>query len=153
MTPAEARLRGVVRSAIQEYDRDAHQSWVESHVTSPGFPDLDVCSNGRVRQVELKVTKVGGEIVIRPTQYRWFKDRVRAGSNPLMWVAHEKWHIIVPGFMVWGLDNVNTLLDALCEIPNMMNLNKNMPAYQSDVKFHMFTNPVDAVRHIFEYIK
>ncbi len=117
----ENDLRDVVRNAFNRAFPGCHQSWVESHETSPGFPDLDVCAGGAERKVELKIVKAKGAIEIRPTQYRWFKDRVKAGGRPVMWVEHEDWHYIVDGMSVSLLDNIKQIIGAREGQPTRIN--------------------------------
>jgi hypothetical protein len=69
-------------------------SWVESPFTSPGIPDMSYCYAGIEGWIELKAFP---NIYIRPTQVRWFKDRVAAGGFPLLLVqSYAKYHL-VPG--------------------------------------------------------
>lgn len=84
MIRAEDWLRDQIRAAFK--GRGAHLSWIESHETSAGFPDLDYMMKGVGTQIELKVTKANGAIKIRASQYSWFRDRVRAGGLPYLWV-------------------------------------------------------------------
>lgn len=93
---SEDKLREVVRAAFL-IPKGVHQSWIETHATCPGFPDLEICYSGLSQHIELKVTDKEGAIKIRPTQYRWFKDQVRAGGKPLLWVMHSGMHYIFQG--------------------------------------------------------
>ena len=94
----ENELRGMIQKAVEKLD--GHISWIESHATSAGFPDADICIDGAIIQAELKVEKSNGDIEIRPTQYRWFKDRVDAGGLPVLIVGTDNGFWLVPGHMV-----------------------------------------------------
>lgn len=80
--------------------RGGHLSWVESHATSAGFPDVDCCHLGKIAQIELKVVKAKGKIEIRPTQYRWFKDRHKAGGEPVMLIGFDDGFYVLPATSV-----------------------------------------------------
>lgn len=94
----EEDLRKIVGSEVAR--RKGHPSWIESHMTSAGFPDLDACIGGGIIQVELKIEKPSGKVVIRPTQYKWFRDRVAAGGNPVMLIGRLGRFYAVHGSMV-----------------------------------------------------
>jgi len=102
----EADLRTEVGSALSKMHPKAHLSWIESPVTSAGFPDLDCCVEGRVVQIELKVVKKGGGIEIRPTQYRWFKDRAKAGGQPVMLIGDDDCYYVLPAVSVSEPDGI-----------------------------------------------
>lgn len=84
-------LREQLKTAFKGFG--AHVSWIESHETSAGFPDLDFMCKGQGTQIELKVTKKDGSIKIRAGQYAWFRDRARAGGSPYMWVFDNETHL------------------------------------------------------------
>lgn len=69
-------------------------SWVESHYTSPGIPDLNYCCNGIEGWVELKA---GPDLEVRATQVMWMEDRVSAGGFPLFLVKWGDVFMVVPG--------------------------------------------------------
>lgn len=89
----ENDFRKLIQGAVEK--EGGHLSWIESHMTSAGFPDADFCVNGVLVQAELKVKKANGDLEIRPTQYRWFKDRVAAGGRPVMLIGtdHGFWFV------------------------------------------------------------
>lgn len=60
-----------------------HFSRVESHEQSAGIPDVDYCILGVENHVELKYGKEKRP-KIRPTQVKWFRDRVKAGGHPYL---------------------------------------------------------------------
>ena len=85
---------------------DSHMSCIESPITSPGIPDVDFCVNGKEVKVEFKYSANGLGPEIRPTQVRWFKKRLKAGSNPWLMAkiyVDEEWLY----FLVKGMDIVD----------------------------------------------
>lgn len=96
----EDELRVGVADAFKALFPTGHLSWVESHLTSAGFPDADCCANGTIMQIELKIVKAKGGIAIRPTQYRWFKDRAKAGGNPIMLIGDGGCYYVLPASSV-----------------------------------------------------
>lgn len=87
MADKEARLREKLRAA---FPPRAHLTWVESHLTAQGVPDLNYEYRGCHGWVELKfMAEEDKEVEIRPAQYAWFRARVRAGGEPLMLVEME----------------------------------------------------------------
>ena len=61
-----------------------HFSRVESHESSAGIPDVDFCIAGVEGHVELKFGNGSKHPNIRPTQAKWFRDRVRKDGKPWM---------------------------------------------------------------------
>lgn len=89
---------------------------VESPLVSAGVPDLNVCGQGIHEWIELKAMQVGEtKISIRPTQYAWFRDRIRAGGNPMLvvWIDHMQGCLFVPGEHIEKLDMKKALADHL----------------------------------------
>lgn len=107
----EDTLRKLIKASLKNSFPKAHASWVESHATSPGFPDLDACHDGMLMQAELKVVKEGGKLEIRPTQYRWFKDRLAAGGNPVMIIGDDDLFYVIPGAAVVNPTHLRTMDD------------------------------------------
>ncbi len=108
----EEDLRAEVGNEFKSQHPKGHISWVETHATAAGFPDIDCCAEGQIAQIELKVVKKGGKIEIRPTQYRWMKDRVKAGGSPVMLIGHDDGYYILPGVSVFepeALTNVSQI--------------------------------------------
>jgi len=56
-----------------------HVSHVESPITSPGIPDLNLSRRGTDLWIELKVRKRGG-VQMRPPQRLWHRRRAEAGG-------------------------------------------------------------------------
>lgn len=63
---------------------NAHVSHIESHLTSAGIPDLNICSCGNEMWIELKVMNSKKPPKMRPTQKKWHVDRREAGG--VSWV-------------------------------------------------------------------
>ena len=61
-----------------------HFSRVESHESSAGIPDVDFCIAGVEGHVELKFGTDTKAPKIRPTQAKWFRDRVKEEGKPWM---------------------------------------------------------------------
>ena len=88
------RVKRLIKDAKDTYNSDVHVSWVESHDTSIGIPDLNYCS-GRVEGwLELKA---GPDIEVRASQVRWMKDRIKAGGHPLFLIEWGNMFLIIPG--------------------------------------------------------
>lgn len=69
-----------------------HVCRVETHSTALGQPDLNVCFDGVESNIELKhvaAVRMKKGIVVRPSQYRWFRARIKAGGNPWFIVGFE----------------------------------------------------------------
>jgi len=75
-------------------DTRLHISWVESHDTAIGIPDLNYCYCGVDGWLELKC---GPEIEVRAAQKIWFEERIKAGGYPLFLIQYDDLFIIVPG--------------------------------------------------------
>lgn len=70
-----------------------HWSRIESHATSLGVPDVNVCHQSQDVWIELKQ---GDDAEIRPSQYRWIKDRLNEGAKNI-WILHHQEDL---GFML-----------------------------------------------------
>lgn len=107
---SENDLRQEVKRAFQ--NTGAHLSWIESHATASGFPDLEICHRGISQQIELKYAKEDGDIKIRKSQYLWFRQRVKAGGTPLLWVkTFSGDHFLVPGPLVYEPKPITNVAD------------------------------------------
>ncbi|QRE00548.1 hypothetical protein [Burkholderia phage BCSR129] len=106
---SEAKLREDVKKAFK--GTGAHLSWIESHATAAGFPDLELCHEGVSQQIELKYADATGKVKIRQTQYQWFRQRVKAGGAPLLWVYNGYHHYLVPGALVSDPTPIRTMAD------------------------------------------
>lgn len=56
-----------------------HVSHVESPITSPGIPDLNLSKNGKELWIEIKIWRRG--INMRPPQRKWHRERAAHGSK------------------------------------------------------------------------
>ena len=91
----ENALRKGVKRVISSLDNSPlHVSWVESHDTAIGIPDLNYCCEGVEGWIELKCAP---NIEIRAAQVIWFENRIRAGGHPLFLVEIEDMFLVVPG--------------------------------------------------------
>ena len=75
-------------------DSNLHLSWIESHSTSIGAPDLNYCYYGTHEWMELKC---GPDIDVRAAQVVWMEDRIIAGGFPLFLIQYGDIYSIVPG--------------------------------------------------------
>lgn len=71
-----------------------HLTWVESHATSLGIPDLNYCYYGVDGWLELKA---GPNIDIRPAQVLWMKEHIVAGGHPLFLIQWSDLFMVIPG--------------------------------------------------------
>lgn len=76
-----------------------HLSWIESHSTAIGFPDINYCLYGVEGELELKA---GPDIDVLASQVVWFKERLKAGGWPLFLIQWGDVYMIVPG--CWASD-------------------------------------------------
>jgi hypothetical protein len=91
----ENGLREIIRKALKKLQMPGiSMSWVESHSTSPGIPDISYCCYGVEGWIELKC---GPGIEVRPSQVLWMEERIKAGGSPLFLVQWEDTFYIVPG--------------------------------------------------------
>lgn len=103
---SEAKFVEEIICEFTAIDSDIHISEVESHISSPGIPDLDVCSQGKEIHLEIKHSDNGVMPSIRPTQKKWFNRRVAAGGKP--WVLArildkktKQWlTMLIPGHLI-----------------------------------------------------
>ncbi|MBW2637434.1 MAG: hypothetical protein JRC86_07945 [Deltaproteobacteria bacterium] len=66
-----------------------HASNVESGLTSAGIPDVDYCVEGIVGHVEVKHYRKTKPLHLnapdmKPSQVKWFRDRIKAGEMPMI---------------------------------------------------------------------
>lgn len=59
-----------------------HVSRVEAAESAAGIPDLDYCVDGIESDIELKYGNALKKPELRPSQVRWFRDRIKAGGKP-----------------------------------------------------------------------
>lgn len=101
---SEAKLVAEFKEAVEFLHKTAHMSEVESHLTSAGIPDVDLCIDGEEFHLEFKHSATNAPPKIRPSQVKWFKKRVAAGGNPWI-VAHLEGLgvLLIPGCFVGDL--------------------------------------------------
>ena len=93
----ESALRQKIKDCVKciiSAGHPMHLSWIESHATSAGVPDVNYCCYGVEGWLELKA---GPDIEVRSTQVRWFRDRIAAGGWPLFLIQWGECFIAVPG--------------------------------------------------------
>lgn len=76
------------RTRITEYaeGKGWHVSNIESHMSSPGIPDMNIFARGRGDfWFELKVASLQGVVKMRPTQKAWHRARHECGGSS--WVV------------------------------------------------------------------
>ena len=105
---SELRFRKYVVDNIENrYGYGCHISLVESHSSSPGMPDLDICIDGLEFKLELKYSYGNKQPELRPTQVAWFRRRTKAGGRAwLLWHKEGKNYrvfYLIPGKKVPGL--------------------------------------------------
>jgi hypothetical protein len=106
------------REVVKLIESDGgHASSVESHATSAGIPDLDFCWDGLEGHIELKFWTVKNNKGLRPSQVRWFRDRIKAGGKPCLLVkTMANIFILVPGTRYRDLQGkVSSLMQAEIE--------------------------------------
>lgn len=132
----EDQLRQRLKSAIKSCGSRAHPSWIESHATSAGFPDLEISRDGQIHHMELKVEKDNGSIVIRPSQFRWIKDQVVIGlTDPWLLVGMKNdMYVLVKG-------------DQIYQKPTIVD---SKTLFDENRAVWSFDSLVDAINHIFE---
>lgn len=69
-------------------------SWIESHATAIGFPDIDYCCYGVEGSLELKA---GPDFEVLASQVTWMRERIGAGGWPLFLIQWGDVYMIVPG--------------------------------------------------------
>jgi len=79
---SEAKLSKTVCGIINTLG--GHVSRVEAAASAAGIPDLDYCLTGKESHIELKYGHSQKMPELRPSQVRWFRDRVKAGGRPFI---------------------------------------------------------------------
>lgn len=93
----ETILREIVKKAVKQLElkgASIHISWIESHATALGAPDLNYCMEGVEGWLELKASP---GIEIRASQILWMKERINSGGYPLFFLRWDNMFLIVPG--------------------------------------------------------
>ena len=93
----ETALRNKLKKLFKSMSNagsSVHLTWVESHATSLGVPDLNYCVDGVEGWLELKA---GPHIDIRASQVIWMKEHIASGGWPLFFISWGNMFLIVPG--------------------------------------------------------
>lgn len=90
----ETLFRTKVKKLFKSMGDAAHISWIESHATALGAPDLNYCIDGVEGWLELKASP---DIEIRASQVTWMKERIKSGGYPLFFLRWDNMFLIVPG--------------------------------------------------------
>lgn len=90
----ETSFRTKVKKAFKEMGAGVHVSWIESHATALGVPDLNYCLDGTEGWLELKASP---DIEIRASQVIWMKEHIKSGGHPLFFFRWDNMFLIVPG--------------------------------------------------------
>lgn len=91
----EKKLRKIVKKCLgSSTSSDFHVSWVESHDTAIGIPDLNYCVRSVEGWLELKC---GPEIEVRAAQVRWMEERIASGGWPLFLIQYGDIFLVIPG--------------------------------------------------------
>lgn len=100
---AEDRFRQAVIRVAQRMG--GHVTYIESHQTSAGVPDLHIFLNGADIWLELKVAGLK-KVRLRPTQRKWHRERREAGGNSWVWVLDPPTGNVlqVPGHVAAGIE-------------------------------------------------
>ena len=115
----ENALRKIVKGLIasSRYTQLA-VSWVESHYTSPGIPDLNYCCNGIEGWLELKA---GPDLEVRASQVIWMEDRVSAGGFPLFLIKWGDVFMVVPGSEAQSIRSNPSRENIMCRASTVWN--------------------------------
>ena len=98
----ESGLRKTVKKALKEV---GHLSWVESHATSAGIPDLNYCIQGYEGWVELK----SGNFEVKASQVIWMEERISNGGHPLFLIEMDDAFFFVCGSQASNLRKNNSV--------------------------------------------
>lgn len=79
-------MRKIVKDLfrLQSQLSPIHISWIESHSTAVGAPDVNYNVNGTEGWIELKYGDENDPGEIRSTQVTWMEDRIAAGGKPIL---------------------------------------------------------------------
>ena len=101
----EGDFRRYVIGRVLKSEPRSQTSYIESHETSAGIPDLNIYMRGRDVWIELKVLSDTKPAKMRPTQKRWHVDRFNSGG--MSWVMTldltQMKLLIIPGNVAAGL--------------------------------------------------
>lgn len=124
--PYEVRNEDDFRRYVAECAADCHVSHIESHLTSAGIPDLNICMRGTELWLELKVMSSRKPPKMRATQKKWHVDRFEHGG--ISWVVTLDLDmmdvLILPGNVAAGLPSNPGIWRAAAMIHPFMDMPK-----------------------------
>lgn len=95
MLKKETALREKLKRLRKEHKlEDISLSWIESHATAIGIPDLHYCYNGIEGWVELKAFP---DIDIRANQCVWMETNIKAGGKPFFIIEADNRLLTISG--------------------------------------------------------
>lgn len=94
LSKKETLLRNKVKKLFKDIGASAHVSWIESHATALGAPDLNYCVDGVEGWLELKASP---DVDIRASQVAWMKERINSGGYPLFFISWDNMFLVIPG--------------------------------------------------------
>lgn len=101
-------------------DDEVHLTWVESHATAIGAPDIQYCCGSVEGWLELKA---GPDLDVRASQVQWMKSHIAAGGYPLFIIQWSSMFLVVPGSRAKSLranpswESVQELASYICLCP------------------------------------
>jgi len=103
---SEALLADELEKGIKSVEPNAHISFIESPVTSAGFPDVDMHVIRGSFKLELKFSDSKKPPKIRPSQIKWFRKRNKAHGLDCYVFAKLK----IDGLWYYCLFDINAVL-------------------------------------------
>lgn len=105
MKGPEAKLWDRISPALRRF---GHCQRIESHATSIGVPDVEICTHtGNQWWIELKVWDEHKGITIRPAQKRWHTQRAMVGGKSIVIVMVYRSMEVVTYLALWGDDTID----------------------------------------------
>lgn len=85
------RSESDLAKGIRKFSRGSvHLSFVESHESARGIPDVSYTAAGKTGWMELKYGTIRRPPYLRISQMMWFQNNIRAGGSPVILVAMSK---------------------------------------------------------------
>ena len=97
----ESGLRKIVKDVFQQIVTSGvpfHVSWIESHATCIGAPDIQYCVDGVDNWIELKYGDDKNPGEVRAAQVLWMEAHIVAGGKPLFLYQHGICFYVVGGW-------------------------------------------------------
>jgi len=113
MNQGEKKFWEYLAPKLKKY---GHFERIESHETAIGTPDVNYCIRGYCNHIELKYTNTEKRgLRLRPSQSRWFRDRVKSEGQPWM-LCHihlrgKRGYVLIPGVHVPKLVHTTRITD------------------------------------------